>query len=290
VAGLILVIGAGGATGSATLSALREHAGDRRVRATTHSPERTEALRALGAEPVVADLDDPASLARALTGVERVFLATPPVPQLPERERNVVAAAEQGGVYHLVKVGALGQQLESPARLLANHADATQALQESSLRWTLLTPNGFMTNSLGWAPMLAGGTVATALGAEHRVAHVDPRDVGEVAARGLTEDGHESATYTLTGPEALSDAAMVATIARVTGREARHVQASDDDLRGALTGAGIPGWTIDALLELWEAQRAGLYATVTPDAEALLGRPPRTYEEFVRDHRAAFTG
>src|SRR5580765_3917940 len=55
------------------------------VRALARAPDRCDALRALGAEPVVADLFDLQAMTAALTGAEAIFhLATriPPLAQM----------------------------------------------------------------------------------------------------------------------------------------------------------------------------------------------------------------
>ena len=69
----VLVVGATGVLGRATVPLLRAAGHD--VRAMTHRTDTTPALVALGAEGVQGDLIDPASLARACTGVDVVVAA-----------------------------------------------------------------------------------------------------------------------------------------------------------------------------------------------------------------------
>ena len=47
------------------------------------------------------------------------------------------------------------------------------------------------------------------------VALIDPFDIGAVAARALTEDGHDGRSYRLTGPRAMLAAERVAVAADV---------------------------------------------------------------------------
>ena len=63
-----------------------------------------------------------------------------------------------------------------------------------------------------------------------------------------------------------------------------------EDFGQALTGAGLPGWLVDALIEGNTMLAAGHGATVTDDVAKLTGRPPRTFEQFAADHRVAFGG
>jgi uncharacterized protein YbjT (DUF2867 family) len=270
---MILVIGASGTTGGAVLRELLDRGAP--VRALTSSPAKVEALEALGAEVAVGNLDDPASLAGAMRDVERVYLVQPGGEQQLQRELNAIAVAEQAGAYHLVKLGVIGQNSESPLRFARAHADATEALQASSLRWTILEPNGFMQNYLASPPGVTARPDAA-------ISHVDARDIGAVAARVLTEEGHEGCTYVLTGPEAITDREVAALLG------APVTEIDDEQLRRGLVAAGVPAWTADGLIELQDLYRSGGASGVAPDIEALLGRPAGSFARFVDDHRASF--
>jgi uncharacterized protein YbjT (DUF2867 family) len=276
---MILVTGATGTTGSVVLRALIERGAD--VRALTHTPEHAEALEQAGLDVVLADLDDPGSLAPALRGVERMYLAQTANERQAAQEINAISAAEQAGVYHVVKLGFRTQDTASPVRFARAHAESTEQLQQSSLRWTILEPGGFFQNVLGQAESIAQGRLVSPH-PDAKAALVDARDVGEIAARALAEEGHEGATYTLTGPEALSDSDISHALGVIC------FEVGDDDVRRALGAAGFPDWNVEGFLELADTYRSGALAGVTGDAEALLGRPPRSFAQFVQDHGASF--
>jgi uncharacterized protein YbjT (DUF2867 family) len=92
---MILITGASGTVGKAVLA---EVAGSgEKHRALYRSKE--EAARAPeGTEAVVADFSEKASLARALQGVESVYLVCSPIPELVQLEGNVIEASEAAGV------------------------------------------------------------------------------------------------------------------------------------------------------------------------------------------------
>ena len=278
---MILVTGATGTTGSVVLQDLLDRGAA--VRALTHSPEKADALRDLGAEVAVGDLADPGSLDEAMRGIERMYLVQTPGERQAELEVNAVSAAERAGAYAVVKLSALGQDPQSTVRFGRTHAAVVEHLQGSSLRWTILQPSGFMQNLLGQAKAVQEGRLVSTR-ADAKIAHVDARDVGAVAARALAEEGHENCTYVLTGPAAVTDRE----IAEKLGVEL--VEASPDDARGAMLGAGYPEWTVDGLLELDEVYRSGGAAAATADVLALLGREPRSIDDFLADHAAAFSG
>jgi uncharacterized protein YbjT (DUF2867 family) len=125
---------------------------------------------------------------------------------------------------------------------------------------------------------------------EGRVAFIDARDIAAVAAELLTNPGHQGASYTLTGPEALSAAEVAERLSAATGRQVRSVDLGPDGYRQALAGAGMPGWLVDGVVESNTMLAAGHGATVTNEVARLTGRPPRTFAQFAADHQAAFGG
>jgi cytochrome c2 len=48
--------------------------------------------------------------------------------------------------------------------------------------------------------------------------------------------------------------------------------------------AGMPGWMVDAMMELHAIDKAGYAAAVAPDLVEVLGRPAQTFEEFAKLH------
>ena len=90
----------------------------------TSAPERVAALTALGAEIVVGDLKDPASLATACRGSRAVISTASSVPSSQEGDSiesvdgrgqlNLIAAAEQAGVGHFILVSFPGVDFDFP--------------------------------------------------------------------------------------------------------------------------------------------------------------------------------
>jgi uncharacterized protein YbjT (DUF2867 family) len=105
----------------------------------------------------------------------------------------------------------------------------------------------------------------------------------------LTEDGkHLGEAYTLTGPEALSNARMAEILSAKLGREIRYVDLPRDQMKQALLAAGLPEWNVDGVLDLAEFYRQGGASTVSDDVAQILGRKPCSLEQFSEDYRASF--
>jgi uncharacterized protein YbjT (DUF2867 family) len=170
------------------------------------------------------------------------------------------------------------------------HGQVEQHLAQSGLAYTLLRPSSFMQNFLMSAQQVADQGALYGMFGEGRVAFIDARDIAAVAAELLTSPGHQGASYTLTGPEALSAAEVAERLAAATGRQVRSVDLGPDGYRQAMAGAGMPGWLVDGVVEGNTMLAAGHGATVTDEVARLTGRPPRTFAQFAADHRVAFGG
>ena len=254
---MILVTGATGTNGREILKALA--ARNVPAKAMMRSAADAGDLPA-GITAVEGDFDDEASLARALSGVERAFLLTPSTEHAEAQQLRFVAAAARAGVRHLVKLSQFAARADSPVRFLRYHAAVEDAIRASGLEWTFLRPNLFMQGLLQFADMVREKRMIAAPIGDARVSVVDVRDNAAAAAAALTEDGHAGRTYTLTGPEALTHADMAAALSAATGSPIAFVDASEDDLRHAMGGhedARVADRGADRRLRPLPARRGG---------------------------------
>ncbi len=281
---MILVLGATGHIGAPLVEQLSARGAP--FRAGYRSSDRAKAARRAGVDAVPVDYLDPASLDRALTGVDRVFLVAPPVEDLVLLERGVVEAARRAGVRHLVKVSVWDARTEDfifgrPHRVME------EEVERSGLAWTFLQPNGFMQNLLNSAGLIRQ-TGVFPFPDGGRVSWIDARDIGRVAAVVLTGTGHEGRSYELSGPEALDYAGQMRIVAEVTGRPYVHVPVPDDEWRRNALGAGLPEYLVNALVDLQAMQRRGVCHRTTDTVERLTGSRPTPFRRFVEDHADAF--
>lgn len=283
----ILVTGANGTTGGATLQALAARGAH--VRALVRDVSKLDAPD--GVEVVVGDFDDESSLLAALDGVERAFLVGASSPRQADQEGAFISAASRVGLEQIVALSVIGADAPGveALRFGAAHVGVEAALASSGIPTTLLRPNSFFQNLLGQAPSIAGtGVFYSPLSTGARVSAVDATDIGEVAAIALTEAGHVGQAYALTGPEALSDDDVAARLSAALGIEVSHVQVPLDAARETFLAGGYPEWNADGLLELFAFYETGGAAGVSGDIERVLGRPPRSIDDFARAHAATF--
>jgi uncharacterized protein YbjT (DUF2867 family) len=187
---VILITGATGQQGGAVARALA--GGAFHLRAMTRRPDsdKAKALAALGCEVVEGDLDDEASLERALDGAWGVFAVQTPYEAGVEREeehgKRFARVARDSGVQHFVysSVGSAHRATGIP------HFESKWKVEET-LRdlgfpsYVIIRPVFFMENLL--SPMFLNGDVlVTALDPETSLQMVAVEDIGRVGARAFT--------------------------------------------------------------------------------------------------------
>ena len=148
-----------------------------------------------GVTSTEGDFDDPASLGRALEGVDRAFLLTNSTERTEAQQTAFVEAARAQGVGHVVYLSQLAADQRSPVRFLRYHGAVEAALMNSSVGWTFVRPNLILQAYLPFAPAIAHGLLQAPIG-DAAVSVVDARDIAAVAAAALTEDGHVGNTRT----------------------------------------------------------------------------------------------
>ncbi|MFG3340037.1 NAD(P)H-binding protein [Glycomyces sp. NPDC048151] len=269
----ILVTGATGNVGRHLVERL--HADHQPVRALTRDPAK--AGLPAGVDVRAGDFTDFASLEAALEGVTALHLMTTfgPGNTTVPNSRDLVDAAVKAGVR---RVTLLWNGYAGPVE---------EAVEDSELEYTHLRPGEFMSNALGWAGMIrAEGVVREAYG---EVGHspVDVRDIADVAAKALTEDGHAGQAYLLTGPEVLTAPEQVAAIAAAIGREVRFEAKEPEGAKERMRAMGIEEHAIDYVLD-WRADPPEFARKVFPAVPEVTGHPARTFAAWARDHADSF--
>ena len=282
---MITVFGATGTTGAPLVDTLLAKGAT--VRAVTSDLSKLDALKAKGCEAVVANFTDPAALARACDGAEKIYLVTPAHLDMRQWKANVIAAAKTAGVRHVVVATGLGASPKAGLTFGKWHSETQELLKQSGLDWTFVQPTYFMQNLLWQADTIAkDGVYYDDLGGP--VAWIDARDIADVAAEALTGSGHEGKTYGLTGPEALTGEDIAAILSEVTGRTITCAPLSVEDSKAAMIAAGMQEEVAAAMVELASIAPKGYLAGIETTVSDVLGRPARRLRDFVAENRNAF--
>jgi uncharacterized protein YbjT (DUF2867 family) len=257
------------------------------VRAFVRDPDAAGAV--LGDVPMhVGDLDDPASVEAALTGVDRVFLTAADGPAKVEQECRLIDAAAAAGVGLVVKLSAMHADEASSLPAFAWHGAIERHLAASGLPAVVLQPAFFMTNMLMVAPGIAATDTLYAPTGGAKVAMVDVGDVGAVAAAVLADPAYAGRTLTVTGPEAITFDDVAAAIGAAVGRPIRSVDLTPEEARPRFAGAAVPPWLRQHLEGVFELIRLGEFARASDTVRDVTGESGTDIAAFARDHAAAF--
>ncbi|MFC4118024.1 NAD(P)H-binding protein [Nonomuraea zeae] len=227
-----------------------------------------------------ADLADPASIEPALHGAEALFLLT---------SADFMANGDLGDVMDVVRKSDVRRVvlLSSQGVGTRRHPSGLEdAVKRSGVEWTMLRPGNFASNAFQWAESVRARRVVEAPFGDVALPAVDPADIAAAAAVVLREPGHGGGVYTLTGPAAISPRQQAAAIGDALGEPVRFVELSRAEARDQMLGY-MPEPVVEATLGALGAPSAG-EQQVDPDAERLLGRPPRTFAEWAARNVAAF--
>ncbi|MEV6809030.1 NAD(P)H-binding protein [Streptomyces sp. NPDC051132] len=236
---------------------------------------------------VTGDYRDRSRLAEVLAGADAVFVVTAN-PLRPEDDAGILAAAREQGVRRAVKLSWTAVADPDATDLIASwNRDSEALLRESGLEWTVLRMRSPMSNTLAWAPSIRAESVVRSLGGDAATACVDPRDVAEVAVRALTEPGHASRTYALSGPEELTPREQTRQLSEVLRRPLRFEELTAGQAL-ARWRERLPEPLARALLDVAERRGGPGARHGGSDLEELLGRKPATYRQWAADHAADF--
>ena len=275
----VLVTGATGNVGRLVVDELLETGVQ--IRALTNNPAK--ANLPAGVEIAEGFIGKPETVKAALDGVDRLYLAPH-----PKTAQAIVDLAVQAGVKRIVDLSSSGADDEATGDPAAWWFYKVEQAVESApgVEWTHLRPGEFMLNALAWADSIKSEGVVRAAYGDAAYAPLDLEDIAAAAAKALLDDGHHGQKYAMTGPAALSKREKVRIIGETIGREVRFVEISHDEARAEMVALGY-GEAADWLLD-GDAQMVGHPQPVLPTVPDLLGRPSRTFAQWVKAHADAF--
>ncbi|HYI14685.1 MAG TPA: NAD(P)H-binding protein, partial [Thermomicrobiales bacterium] len=229
------------------------------------------------------DWEYEAGWGRALDNVGAVYLTYYPdlaVPGAAETIGAFVDLARQRGVQRLVLLSGRGEEEAERAE---------EVVKASGIEWTIVRSSWFAQNfseSYLRDPILDGEVVLPVGNVGEPF--IDADDIADVAVAALTEDGHASHLYEVTGPRLLTFAEAVAEIAAVSGRDIRYVQVTPEEYKAAMEEMDVPADVVRLITYLFTTVLDGRNAHVSDGVQRALGRPPRDFGDYAL--AAAATG
>jgi len=272
--GTVLVTGATGNVGRA----VAEHliARGESVASAVRDAAKTDVVA--GTEAREFDFEDASTWPVAFDGVDRLFLLRPPA--IADVQRHlfpVIDAALERGVRHIVFLSLQGVQFN---RATPHHA-VEKYLKERSAPFTFLRPNFFMQNlSTTYRDDIRDRGEIFVPASRARTAFVDTDDLGRVAARVFTQDGHLGKAYTLSGEESLDYYGVARRLTEVLGYPVRYAAPTVAEYAARLAEQGAPADYIDVQKMIYKVVRMNVSAFPNRTIRKLTGDPATTFVQF----------
>ncbi|MFD0366492.1 NmrA family NAD(P)-binding protein [Streptomyces sp. NPDC127114] len=228
-----------------------------------------------------ASYDDAGGMRAALDGVDTLFLVS--AHEGPGRVRThatVVDAAVVAGVRRVVYLSYLNAAPHATFTFARDHWHTEQHIRSTGVTFTFLRDSTYQADL---AAMASPDGVLRGPAGDGRVGAVTHDDVAESAAAVLRATGHEhdSVTYDMTGPEALSFAEVAAALTAASGRTVTYVPETRDEAHASRAGYDAPDWQVEGWITSYEAVAAGEMDDVSDDVRVLTGHPPQAFADFL---------
>ncbi len=292
IAGKVLVTGATGDTGRATVDELlaRGH----QVRALAHGQdERSKALQDRGVEVVFGDLLDFGQVRSALSGVHRAYFVYPIRPGILQATAYFAQAAKEAGVDGIVNMSQKSAREDANSHAATDHWLSERVFDWSGLAVAHIRPTYFAEWLLYLAPMIKAGLLHVPFGTGKH-APIAAEDMGRVIV-GILEDpaSHEGQIYPLFGPVEYTYRETAEILGRVLGKDVRYKQVDFEEFSKILQGGGKNAGRENSFLfqhlkEVAIDHQNGVFEGTNDLVEKLGGRPPMTLEAFITKNRRAF--
>jgi uncharacterized protein YbjT (DUF2867 family) len=259
---------------------------DQPVVATVLDVDRVQDIPEGDAALVVFDYTKSETFAPALEEVQKLFLMRPPPISDVQSTLNVVVdEAIVAGIEHIVFLSLMGVERN---RFVPHHK-VERHIVSSGIPYTFLRPSFYMQNlnTTHRDEILKRDEIFLPVG-KAKTSFIDARDIGAVAARVLTEPGHENRAYDLTGGEALDYYQVADLLTEILGRKITYRNPSIVSFVRRWRATGLPLKFVLVMAFLYTSTRLGMAGRVTGEVGRLLGRPPRTMRQYITDYAAAW--
>ena len=254
--------------------------------------DRSERLRALGAEIVQGDFLDIRSVQRAAQGASAVYFAYPVQDGLLDATAAMALAAREAGISRLVNLVMLQSSPDAPTPRMRQNYLSEQVFEWAGIGVVHIRATVFYENLAAMVrqSLPAQGAVRLPWDSENTVLPlVAGEDVGRVAAGLLVRPELKAGTAVRLIGTTISLKEIIATFAREFGRDVRYEEISDEEWRRDALARGYNTHAVEHLSSLWRAIRGAAidpkdprYA-VTDAIEEIGGMKPKTFAAFVRE-------
>jgi NAD(P)H dehydrogenase (quinone) len=240
-----------------------------------------------GADVVVADFRDSASVRAALRPGDRVFMVSvhEAVEARIAAHQSFVDAAAEVGVGLVAYLSIVQPSLTAAFHHGRSHAATERMIEASGLPFAFLRMNLFLDELPCWFDV---DGVCRGPGGDGRVALISRADVAAVSAAVLAGPGYEGEALDLTGEESLTLGELAALCSEVLDRPFRYEPGPREAWLAVRIAAGIERWDAEIGIGSYDALLAGEFDVTSDVVRRITGTPPQSVRSWVEADPASF--
>ncbi|HVI46698.1 MAG TPA: SDR family oxidoreductase [Chitinophaga sp.] len=283
---MILVTGATGHLGNDVVHHLLKKIPASEIAALARDTTRLTALKEKGVEIRPGDYNDYDSLVKAFSGIDKLyFVASNDIPNRMQQHINVVNAAKEANVKHVVFTSFQRRRDSgTPIAFISDvYLETESRLKQSGITYTLMK-HGLYADVL---PFFLGDSIPedgifTLPAGDGKVSFALRSDMGEAGAHVLTTTGHDNKTYEISGNTAFSIADVASILSGLAGREIRYVSPTPEAFRQQRIQAGLPPEIAAMVTSFGEAINEREFDFPDTTLETFLGRKPTPLKDYLK--------
>lgn len=282
---MILITGANGHLGSATIDFLQKKNSNAKLKALVRSKEKGKDLKAKGVEIAIGDYTNYDLLVNAMKGVETLLLvSSSTMGDRYAQHANAIKAAKVSGVKHIVYTSVLKANPNSKFSAGIDHYKTEEEIKNSGMNYTIMRNTyyaDFLPNIIGNA--VESGAIYYSAG-NTKVNFALRNEMAEANAVVLSDpSSHQNKIYEITSGSVYNFDEIASMLSEITGKQIKYVDIPVEALKENIMKFGMPKEVADLMGSIAESMKAGEFDFVDPTLEKLIGRKPTDLKDFLKN-------
>jgi len=231
-----------------------------KVLVVTHSPDKVEAIKSIGAQAAVADVLDTYRLHEVFKKGKRLFLLNPPADpsadiDIEERRsiRSILSALKGSGLEKIVAESTYGAQPGDSLGDLGVLYEMEQGLEAQEIPATIIRSAYYYSN---WDMALESakneGKLYTFFPADFRLPMVAPADIAKLAAQLLIEPVNKKKLCYRSGPEDYSPTDVAAAFSKALKKPVEVAEIPKEEWVSTMMQAGYSSKSAESMAYMTE--------------------------------------
>lgn len=278
----LLVTGATGKLGTKIVEHLLTKIAAEDLIVSVRDPKKASDLASRGIEVRHGDFDAPDTLQQTFEGVDRLLLISTDGEEATRIRQHTAAveAAKAAGV-GLIAYTSIANAEASQNFLARTHQVTEQLIRETGIPFLFFRNNWYLENEQSTIDAVQAGQDWLMSAGNGKVGWALQEDYAEAIATVLVDPKPTKSIYELSGPLHTQEE-IAGALGQVLGRPVHVNQVDAVTYTAIMEQAGVPEFLLPMLLAIQEGIATGTLAVESQDFEQILGRPPVSLEDGLR--------